>query len=241
MTGRIEDAKNVALRILGQGAFATNIPTASASSSSPAGSTNAGIGGNQDGGEKPPRSEKTTFERLQSTYHQSVISMTGKSQYALPPLAISTSSTTDEKAAVRPPPSTSATAAAAAETKEKPPSWAAATAAQARRLTEREIARYGHHQARAAKGKGAKGAKYDKMCVPTVSLSLPPARSRATLQLTLPPPSPSPPARDPRLWFFWLPVLICFAVFFAVVHLPSLVGDAKRTAARVLPFRRLLA
>lgn len=212
MTGRIEDAKNVALRILGQGSFATNVPTSSAANTA---SGSGNVAALVDAISPAAPSEKTAFQRIQSTYESAAITMTGRSKYSIPPLAVSQ----DDKKHLA---TAEVTQLAPPQTKEEPPSWAAATAAQARRLTEREIARYGHQSAR----KSGKGGKYDKMCV-----------FRG-------PPLPFPTMTDDfssgRLWFFWLPVLICFAIFFAITHLPSLVGDVKRVSGRYLPFKGLL-
>jgi len=158
MTGRIEDAKNVALRILGQGSFATNVPTSSAANTA-SGSSAGNVAGNVaalDAAPSTKPSEKTTLQRIQSTYESAAISMTGRSKYQIPPLAVSQDDKKQQLATAA-----ESTQLAPPQTKEKPPSWAAATAAQARRLTEREIARYGHHSAR----KSGKGGKYDKMYV----------------------------------------------------------------------------
>lgn len=165
MTGRIEDAKNVALRILGQGSFATNVPTSSAANTASGSGNIAAL----DPAPAPP-SEKTTLQRIQSTYESAAISMTGRSKYQIPPLAVSQ----DDKQPLATA-ETTTTMQVVPQTKEKSPSWAAATAAQARRLTEREIARYGHHSAR----KSAKGGKYDKMCVLAMRC-LPPVSSLLT-------------------------------------------------------------
>lgn len=43
-----------------------------------------------------------------------------------------------------------------------------------------------------------------------------------------------------RLWLFWLPVLISFALFFLVTQLPTLLVDAKRIGAKLLPFKGLI-